>query len=189
MTERRTFLKRITQVLGGVFASILGLPGLIYLIDPRNRTVPTGAFKRVTRLSDLPKPVQGQAPIPTQVVIRDDRRDAWTLHPEQVVGRVWLVRHADDSIDAYTAICPHLGCSVNFHQAAERFLCPCHNGMFHLSGERVEQADRGAPNPAPRGMDALEHDTESIPGEDDDVYIRVKYENFLQGRHEKQAKT
>ena len=81
---RRSFLKRATYALGAVFAFLLGLPGVAYLFDPRNRTAPSGQFKRVARLAELPMPPEGGQPVPKQFVIRDTRRDAWTLHPDFV---------------------------------------------------------------------------------------------------------
>jgi len=41
---------------------------------------------------------------------------------------------------AYIAIssrCAHLGCPVRWVDAAERFICPCHGGVYDLLGRRV----------------------------------------------------
>jgi Rieske Fe-S protein len=184
---RRSFLKRATYALGAVFAFLLGVPGVAYLVDPRNRTVSSGQFKRVARLAELPAPAEGGKPIPKQFVIRDTRRDAWTLHTDFVVGRVWLMRRGNNEVDAFTTICPHLGCSINFQADQERFGCPCHNGAFHLTGERLTQEELGAANPPPRGMDRLEVRLAAIP-DSEDAYIEVKYENFVQGLHDRQLR-
>src|SRR5262249_35654300 len=129
-----------------------------------------GDFKTVARFSDLPEGV------PTQVVIRDVRRDAWTLHPNDVVGRAWLVRRGKDQLDAFTTICPHLGCSINFVKDAGLFICPCHNGTFELTGARKEGTV--ATTPAPRGMDKLEWRRDPA----DPELVQVRYQNFEQGR-------
>ncbi len=184
--ERRSFLKRMTHLLGALFGAVIGIPALSFLIDPRHRPAPDGAFKRVARLSDL----GGKTPDPVvirQVVVRDIRRDAWTLHPNDVLGRVWLVRRGD-AVEAYTTICPHLGCSINFEEKSHRFICPCHGGTFDISCHRVAEEDLGRTNPAPRDMDALEIRTVEIPGEDDSV-IEVKYENYVEGRPDRVKKT
>jgi menaquinol-cytochrome c reductase iron-sulfur subunit len=42
-----------------------------------------------------------------------------------------------DSYDNYVAIstrCMHLGCPVRFTPAAERFICPCHGGVYDFLG-------------------------------------------------------
>jgi len=127
--------------------ALLGIPALAYLLHPRNRPASASQFKMVARLNEL------RIGEPQQVVIRGLRRDAWTVHPDDVIGRVWLVRRDADQVDAFTTICPHLGCSINFEERQRRFLCPCHNGRFNMDGQRVEEP--GLPNPAPRSMDRL----------------------------------
>jgi Rieske Fe-S protein len=169
--DRRSLLRWAIHSLGALFAVILGIPAAAFLIDARNRPARQGGFRPVAKLDDL------QIGTPRLVVLSDSRRDAWTLHPTDVIGRVWLIRGPNNRVDAFTTICPHLGCSVNF--TGTEFLCPCHGGRFDLAGQRKEEA--GYSNPAPRGMDALEVRLE-------DGILQVKYENFTQGRHEKIAK-
>jgi len=173
---RRTFLKWLTHGLGAAFAAVLGVPAALYLLDPRHRPARSGAFKTVAKLSDL------QPGVPHQATIREVRRDAWTLHPNDIVGRVWLVRKGDDRIDAFTVTCPHLGCSVNFE--GEKFVCPCHNGTFAIGGTRADPG-AGRTNPAPRDMDALELQLVPDPDNPNDKLVQVKFENFVQGAKEK----
>jgi Rieske Fe-S protein len=180
--ERRSWLRWAIHGLGALFAAILGNPALAYLIDARNRPAPSGDFKTVARLSEL------QVGVPHQAVIRDVRRDAWTLHPNDVVGRVWLIRRDKNQVDAFTTICPHLGCSVNFEEKNNLFVCPCHNGTFRITGERVSEQELHRSNPAPRGMDSLETQLVKDPSSADDPVIQVKYQNFIQGRDEKVPK-
>jgi Rieske Fe-S protein len=139
------------------------------LLDARQRPARTGQFKAVARLDDLTEGV------PYQAVIREVRRDAWTLHPNDVIGRVWLIRRDPDTVDAFTTICPHLGCSVNFVEKDKLFICPCHGGTFDITGHRLERS--GMVNPAPRGMDRLECRRDPT----DPQLIQVKYQNFIQG--------
>lgn len=169
-SPRRSFLKWCTHGLGVIFGALLGAPAIAYLLDARNRPAPAGEFKTVARLDEL------QVNVPHQVVIRDVRRDAWTIHPNDVIGRVWLLRREDGHVDAYTTICPHLGCSVNFEAKDRQFLCPCHGGTFDLQGHRLEQA--GQINPAPRGMDLL---VCRIDPANKDL-LQVKYQNFVKGK-------
>jgi Rieske Fe-S protein len=179
--ERRSFLKWATHGLGALWAAVLSVPGIAYLIDARNRPAPPGEFKPTgLRLSEL------AVDVPKQVVIRAVRKDAWTLHPNDVIGGVWLVKKADGNVQAFTQTCPHLGCPIsNYDPQMKRFRCPCHNGTFHLGGDAVSNAELGATNPAPRGMDSLEWKKEGDPA---DPLILVKYENYIQGRHEKELK-
>jgi len=42
-----------------------------------------------------------------------------------------------DDIVAVSTRCMHLGCSVRFVQAAERFVCPCHGGVYDFKGSVI----------------------------------------------------
>jgi Rieske Fe-S protein len=171
--DRRSFFKWAFNGMGALFGAIVGIPAIAYLMDARNRTASESDFRTVARLSEL-KPNE-----PSQVVITDTRRDAWTLHPNELIGRVWLVRRDNDQVEAFTSICPHLGCSINFEEKQRLFICPCHNGTFAIDGKKVEQP--GMTNPAPRGMDALEVRLVADAGNPQDWLVQVKYEKFAPG--------
>ncbi len=166
--KRRSFLKWATNGLGALFGLILGIPGIAYLLDPRHRAAGAGEFRAVANFSELPLHE------PRQVVIRAPRQDAWTVHPHDVIGRVWLIRRDDKTVEAYTTICPHLGGSINFNGESKQFECPLHNATFNLACARIS-------GPAPRDMDRLDLEL------DGDV-VKVKYQNFYQGIPEKKPK-
>jgi Rieske Fe-S protein len=178
---RRSFLKWTTNGLGALVGAALGIPAIGYLLDPRNRPAPPGAFRRVGRVSEL------TANVPKAAVIRDIRVDAWTLHPNDVIGRVWLIRRpeADDNgqpkVEAYTKTCPHLGGSINFDEQKKCFVCPLHGATFDAQCRRVSEDVLGRANPAPRDMDTLEAQLVPDPNRAGDYFIEVKYENFMQG--------
>ncbi|HEV3143288.1 MAG TPA: ubiquinol-cytochrome c reductase iron-sulfur subunit [Gemmataceae bacterium] len=186
--ERRTFLKWLTHGLGAAFAATLGAPAALFLIDPRNRPTPPSDFRTVAKRGELKI---GQ---PFQAIIRTVRRDAWTLHPNDVIGRVWLIRRDETKIDAYTTICPHLGCSVNFiagNDAGDSgfFQCPCHNGTFDMNCKKKATTPQGGNNPAPRDMDSLPVQLVQDDGNPNDQLVQVKYQNFIQGLAEKIERT
>jgi len=157
--------------LGGLFGVVLGVPAILYLIDPRNRPARQAGFRTVARLNEL------EVGKPKMVVVTDSRRDAWTLYPNDVIGRVWLIRREGDQVEAFTATCPHLGCSVNF--TGSEFLFPCHGGRFDFRGQRLLEA---APtNPAPRGMDTLAVNAEALRR----GIVQVEYQEFMRGIEQK----
>jgi Rieske Fe-S protein len=166
--ERRTFLEWSIKGLSALFVAVLGLPALAFLTDARNRVGRQSNFRTIARLSEL------QVDVPKEIVIRETRRDAWNLHPDDVVGRVWLVRKPGDEIEAFTTICPHLGCSVDRSDAG--FLCPCHGGRFDLDGKRVLAKESS--NPAPRDMDKLPTEKVPLAAEPGDFEIKVEYKRF-----------
>jgi menaquinol-cytochrome c reductase iron-sulfur subunit len=170
-TNRRSFLRWAIHGLGGIFAIVLGVPSVFYLLDARNRPARHAGFRTVARLSDL------EIGKPKLAVIMDSRRDAWTLYPSDVVGRVWLIRGANNEVEAFSTICPHLGCSVNY--ANSEFLCPCHGGRYDLRGLRKEESGRA--NPAPRGMDSLEVNPDALR----QGLVQVQYQEFQRGKEQK----
>lgn len=172
--DRRSFLRWATIGLGALFSAILGIPAVTYLIDPRNKKTAPSDFRFVdgVRLDD--ERLQGVNAIPIQGVIRDVRVDGWTLHPNDVLGRVWVVPapNAVGRFRIFTTICPHLGCSVNLGEG--EFACPCHNARFGFDGQQIV-------GPALRGMDELDWQTDPS----DPQRILVRYESFQAGTRDK----
>lgn len=183
---RRGLLKCATVGLGALWSLIIGLPAVAYLVDPRHRKSREASFRRVARLNDLPLPSADGTPVPFEAVVRESgRRDAYTVHPDEIVGRVWLLRKAD-GVEAFSSVCPHLGCSVNFSEGEQRFVCPCHQGHFKLTGELYTKEELGRDNPPPRGMDALP--VRLVDGDDGEQYIEIKYMKFSQQTETASAK-
>ena len=47
-------------------------------------------------------------------------------------------------IIAISTRCMHLGCPVRYIEASERFICPCHGGVYNFRGEPHRRASRCA---------------------------------------------
>jgi Rieske Fe-S protein len=45
-----------------------------------------------------------------------------------------LINTADGELRAFSAVCTHLTCTVNYEPDTGTIYCPCHNGRFDLSG-------------------------------------------------------
>jgi Rieske Fe-S protein len=188
--DRRSFLSFAIFGLGAIFSAVIGVPIVCYALDPRHRKGADGGLKPVEGIKldelALDRPEQG--------VIRDVRVDGWTLYPNDVIGRVWVVQvgarpanvenlqqaQKDAYLLVFTTICPHLGCSVNLDSAGTGFACPCHSATFDKKGDRATAA-----NPALRGMDTLEWDFDET--DPDRNRIKVKYENFVTSIREKKT--
>lgn len=46
---------------------------------------------------------------------------------------VWIVSNGRQAM-ALSAICPHLGCLVNWSPSSQQFVCPCHSSRFEADG-------------------------------------------------------
>lgn len=190
--RRRTVLKWISGCLGSACAAVVAIPGVSFVLEALRKSGTNGdRVRRVARLKDLPvgKPVA--------VPILGAREDAWTVHPDEVLGRVWLVRQSPATSDvaqptaqvaAFNATCPHLGCAVQHDAKENRFLCPCHRAIFGLDGERVVAKSGVQKNPSPRAMDLL--DCRLVTDETtQEVWVEVTFQKFEQGLTKKVLKT
>jgi cytochrome b6-f complex iron-sulfur subunit len=46
-----------------------------------------------------------------------------------------LVTRTPESVKAFSLVCTHLGCLVQWEQGKEEFYCPCHDGRYDQFGE------------------------------------------------------
>lgn len=107
---------------------------------------------------------------PKRVPIVDDRRDAWTIERNVELGSVWLVRRGE-RVTAFSAVCPHLGCSVNVDAEGTGYACPCHTSAFDTEGKRKS-------GPSPRDLDMLETKI-------DEGFVAVDFRRFRIGIEQK----
>jgi Rieske Fe-S protein len=59
---------------------------------------------------------------------------------------VLLVRSGETEWKAFSAVCTHLNCTVQYREDARVIWCACHNGMYDLNGSVVS-------GPPPRPLD------------------------------------
>ncbi len=178
---RRVFL---TQVLAGTIGVVVGLvpvlSGLIFFLDPLIR----GQRQSGESVGGVDKDAEGYIKLPVtrsllpadgtpqQVTVEDDLVDAWNKFPRVPIGSVWLLRSESGEVSAFSTVCPHLGCAVEFRGAKSDFYCPCHLSAFQLNGSK----DNPIP---PRDMDSLRVKPDT--GEE----IWVQYKSFRGGIPEK----
>jgi thiosulfate dehydrogenase (quinone) large subunit len=60
----------------------------------------------------------------------------------------WVLQLSRGNFTAYSAICPHQGCTVEFISAKEGFACPCHFSTFNAQGGLTN-------GPATSGLSAI----------------------------------
>ena len=156
------------------------LSGLIFFLDPLIR----GERQSGDSKGGVGKDAEGYIKLPVtrsllpsdgtpqQVTVEDDLVDAWNKFPRVPIGSVWLLRSESGEVSAFSTVCPHLGCAVEFRGAQSDFYCPCHLSAFRLDGSK----DNPIP---PRDMDSLRVKPDT--GEE----IWVQYKNFRGGISEK----
>ena len=50
---------------------------------------------------------------------------------------VLLVRISESEWRAFSAVCTHLNCTVQFKDSSRQIWCACHNGLYNLNGQVV----------------------------------------------------
>ncbi|MBI1739060.1 MAG: ubiquinol-cytochrome c reductase iron-sulfur subunit [Acidobacteria bacterium] len=60
-----------------------------------------------------------------------------------------LVRTADGDYRAFSAVCTHLNCTVQYRQREHDIWCACHNGVYNLQGAVVS-------GPPPKPLEQFE---------------------------------
>jgi hypothetical protein len=129
---RRALFTGGALAAGGIASAAFGLPALGFALGPIFEQTEREMFLDVGPEEDF----NPQTYVPKMITITPDIGEA---------GKTTIyVRKADPSRDTdelgypYIAIstrCAHLGCPVRYVQAAERFICPCHGGVYNFDGK------------------------------------------------------
>lgn len=120
---------------GGIASAAFGLPALGFALGPVFEDAGDSEFREVGSVEDFNPDFY----VPNVVTIPASADAGGTITKTTVYVREAT---ADDvSLDQpYIAVstrCTHLGCPVRYVQASQRFLCPCHGGVYGPDGEVV----------------------------------------------------
>jgi Rieske Fe-S protein len=77
-----------------------------------------------------------------------------------------LVRTPEGQFRAFTAVCTHLECTVQYKAETSQIWCACHNGYYDLSGNV-------ASGPPPRGLEPFAVAVRGEPGKEEIVVSRA----------------
>ncbi len=132
---RRRFMTIGGQAAGGVAAASFLLPALGFAIGPIFKTAPH-TWETVGTIDDFPD----NNYIPTVITLTPGIGEAGKATVYVRKRNAALDTDWPDRTTQFIAIssrCAHLGCPVRWVDAAERFICPCHGGVYDLLGRRV----------------------------------------------------
>ena len=181
---RRNFMTQVLAAgIGGLVGLIPAVTGLLFFLDPLlrkkaagNGDAKTGGVVKDAEgriLLDVSLDALPEDGTPQRYTVHDDIVNAWNKLPNQPIGSIWLRRidSATPPVIAFSTICPHLGCSVDYRATEGDYYCPCHTSAFKLDGTALNDIP-------PRAMDELEV---KVTGN----HIWLKYQEFRGAIQEK----
>jgi menaquinol-cytochrome c reductase iron-sulfur subunit len=159
VSTRRSYLGWLTGLCVAGVGAALSVPIIRYALYPLT------AKTTETKWSDA-GPLSGFSSIsaPVQREITVEAIDGWTKTGSSKV--VYVTRSPSGQLEVLSAVCPHLGCSVQWVDSQHKFVCPCHGATYSPDGARLG-------GPAPRGMDSLESRIQN-------GRLMVQYQSFRQ---------
>ncbi|MDH3776891.1 MAG: Rieske (2Fe-2S) protein [Desulfobulbaceae bacterium] len=125
-SSRRSFFTKLWVLLGIVaLAELFGV--LFGYFKPRKQAVVTAMAETIITAGSI------------------DKFEPGTV-TAFVRGKFYLARLEDGGFLALSRTCTHLGCTVPWVAAQNKFICPCHSSEFDIRGEVISP-------PAPRALD------------------------------------
>lgn len=140
--SRRDFIKLTTAAVGTVIGAVIALPAIAYLIDPALKAgsdaeawIPVGKLETF----EIDKP--------SLATFTRSKINGW----EKTVNSygVFVLRRSETEVVAFSNVCTHLGCRVNWLADQQQYICPCHDAHFNMDGKVVS-------GPPPRPLDTYE---------------------------------
>jgi Rieske Fe-S protein len=132
---RRRFMTGTAHTAGAIAASAFALPALGFAVGPIFKSSPQHweAVGPESMFSET-----NYVPVVMTVAPSIGEAGKTTVYLRKFNASIDTDPYDKDT--PYIAIssrCAHLGCPVRWVDAAERFICPCHGGVYDLLGRRV----------------------------------------------------
>jgi Rieske Fe-S protein len=140
-TTRRGFLNYIMSITGIGFGASIFYPLFSFLKPPKQNEVEVSSVL-ACKLSEIEKE--------SYKIIRFGNKP------------VILIRTAEDKLVAFSAVCTHLDCTVQYKKEMGTIWCACHNGKYDLTGRNIS-------GPPPRPLDPF-----VVNLKDEEIYISKK---------------
>jgi len=132
---RRRFMTGSANAAGIIAASAFTLPALGFAIGPIFKSTPH-RWETVGPESEFT--ANNYVPVILTVTPNIGEAGKTTVYVRKFNPTIDTDPYDRDTpFIAITSRCAHVGCPVRWVDAAERFICPCHGGVYDLLGRRV----------------------------------------------------
>lgn len=155
--SRRDFVKLMTIAGGGIIGTVIGIPGLIYLLDPALKTQEGEVWISLGPVENF------EIGKPTLVTFVRSRVNGWEKTTNSY--GVFVLRKSASEIVVFSNLCTHLYCRVNWVEEKHAFVCPCHDAAFDINGNVLG-------GPPPRPLDRYEGDKVKV----EDGVIKILFQ-------------
>jgi menaquinol-cytochrome c reductase iron-sulfur subunit len=158
-SSRRSYIGWLVGLCTAGVSAVLAIPLVRFAIYPLTAETTKTQWSDVgasSEFSSLSAPVQRPVTV--------EQLDGWRKAVSDKI--VYVTKNDAGQLSVLSAICPHLGCSVQWSGSRKEFACPCHGATFATDGKCTG-------GPAPRAMDVLES---SVQG----ARLMVRYRYYRQ---------
>lgn len=156
---RRSFLAALLAAGSAGVGLLLAVPVVRFVLHPVLVKTTEKSWSEVGNVSEFQS-----ATAPVKKIVQIEQLDGWR---RTVLEKpVYVVTDLSGQLIVLSAVCTHLGCTVPWAEEQNKFVCPCHKGVFSLSGKLLG-------GPPPRDMDVL-------PMRVENGLLEVQYEFFRQ---------
>jgi menaquinol-cytochrome c reductase iron-sulfur subunit len=130
---RRRFMEGSALAVGGIASAAFGLPALGFALGPIFEDQEPERFEDVGPESDFSP--RTYVPRVINLVPNVGEVGKTTIYVRRFDPGRDNKRNDDQPYVAISTRCAHAGCPVRYFQASERFICPCHGGIYDFEGK------------------------------------------------------
>jgi Rieske Fe-S protein len=130
---RRTFMTAGALTYGGIATAMFGLPALGFALGPMFERSAPETWQDVGGEDDFNPDTY--VPVVMSLVPSVGEAGKTTVYVRRFDPGRDAERNSDLPYVAISTRCAHLGCPVRYIQASQRFVCPCHGGVYDFEGK------------------------------------------------------
>ena len=129
---RRRFMEGTALAAGGIASAAFTLPALGFALGPVLEDTSRENWQSVGTEDDFAEDAYVQRVINVVAEIGDPGKT--TVYIRRFDPSRDDARNEDQPYVAISTRCAHLGCPVRYIQASQKFVCPCHGGVYDFQG-------------------------------------------------------
>jgi len=143
--SRSDFVKGVVGILGGIMGVVIGIPAIGFVLAPALKISSADVWIPLGPLTDYP------VGMPALFSFTRSKVNGWEKSTNSY--GVFVYRKSETETVVLSNVCTHLSCRVNWNDANQEYVCPCHDATFDSDGQVIS-------GPPPRPLDVYESKVE-----------------------------